>query len=267
MQEIVDDLSTNPLACVLDDGWVLFHGTSAAYSASIESSGLGHQEGVPCYWADVQSFIKYWQIFKLASPAFAALAGFSRDHEGIRPVSLAETFERAARYAVDERGGETIALMRRAIGQISEEARNPELIKTRQREQRTRLSGQAVRCGFSSEESWDEVNGYVGQSFHDIDHALRVLECPKDLFAELDKYKSYSNAAEHPPVVYAVRIHRSDISDLSMDGAGVNYRGVLPPERLLARVRISGDRDILQPGAVNHERLEALGIWRKRIGH
>ena len=139
MQEIIDDLSSNPLAFLLDDGWVLYHGTSESYSDSIESFGLGHQEGVPGYWDDVQSFITYWQIFHLKSPAFVALAGFSQDHEGIRAVSLAETFERAARYAVDEPGGETIALMRRAIGQIAKEIRNPKLIKTRLHEQRTRL--------------------------------------------------------------------------------------------------------------------------------
>ena len=271
MQKIIDDLSSNPLAFVLDDGWVLYHGTSESCSTSIESFGLGHQEGVPSYWDDVQSFITFWKIFNLNSPAFGDLASYSKDHEGIRAVSLAETFERAARYAVKESGGETIALMRRAIGQIAEQIRNPELIKARLYEKRTRLYQLAVRSGFDSEDSWDTVNGAFGDSFHDIDHALSVLECPEVLFSELDKFKSYSSAGssagEHPPVVYAVRIHSVDISHLSMDRAGVNYRGVLPPERLLARVRISGERVILQPGAANHERLEARGMWRKRLGH
>lgn len=267
VQKIIDDLSSNPLVFLLDDDWVLYHGTSESYSASIESLGLGHQEGVPCYWDDVQSFIKYWQIFNLESPAFAALAAFTQDHEGIRAVSLAETFERAARYAVKEPGGETIELMRRAIGEITEAIRNPELIKTRLHDQRTCIYRLAVRSGFDSEDSWDAVNGTIGPSFQDIDHALSVLECPEVLFSELDKFKSYSSAREHPPVVYAVRIHSADISHLSMNSVGVNYRGVLPPDRLLARVRISGDRIILQPGTVDHERLEALGIWRKRLGH
>jgi len=267
VQEIIDDLSSNPFAFVLDDGWVLYHGTSESYSTSIESFGLGHQEGVPSYWDDVQSFITYWQIFKLESPAFAALAGFSQDHEGIRAVSFAETFERAARYAVKEPGGETIALMRRAIGQIAEQIRNPEIIKARLYEQRACLYQLAVRSGFDSEDSWDTVNGAFGDSFHDIDHALSVLEYPEVLLTELDKFKSYSSAGEHPPVVYAVRIHSENISHLSMDQAGVNYRGVLPPERLLARVRISDDRVILQPGAANHEYLEAWGMWSKRLGH
>ncbi|MXW78687.1 MAG: hypothetical protein F4Z57_06835 [Gemmatimonadetes bacterium] len=272
MKKIIDDLSSNPLAFVLDDGWVLYHGTSESYSASIESFGLGHQEGVPSYWDDVQSFITYWKIFKLESPAFVALAGFSQDHEGIRAVSLAETFERAARYAVKEPGGETIALMRRAISEITEEIRNPELIKTRLHEQRTCIYQLAVRSGFDSEDSWDAVNGTIGPSFQDIDQALSVLECPEVLFSELDKFKSYSSARdnsvrEHPPVVYAVRIYSVDISHLSMNPTGLNYRGVLPPERLLARVRISDDRVVLQPGAVNHERLEARGMWRKRLGH
>lgn len=270
VQEIIDDLSSNPLAFVLDDGWVLYHGTSKSYSASIESFGLGHQEGVPSYWDDVQSFITYWQIFKLESPAFVALAGFSQDHEGIRAVSLAETFECAARYAVKEPGSETIALMRRAIGEITEEIRNPELIKTRLYEQCACLYQLAVRSGFDSEDSWDTVNGAFGDSFHEIDHALSVLEYPEVLLTELNKFKSYSSAGEHPPVVYAVRIHSENISHLSMDQAGVNYRGVLPPERLLARVRISDDRVIRQLAADDEgfdSYLEARGMWRKRLGH
>ncbi len=266
MKEIVDDLSSNPLAFLLDEGWVLYHGTSGSYSTSIESFGLGHPEGVPGYWAEVQSFITYWKIFNLKSSAFVGLASFSRDHEGIRAVSLGETFERAARYAVDELGGETMALMRRAICEITEEIRRPELIKTRLQEQRRHLYELAVRSGFDSEDSWDAVNGTMGSSFHDIDHALNVLEYSEVLFSEIDKYKSYSCPGEHPPVVYAVRIQSADTSHLSMDSAGVNYRGVLPPERLLARVRIFGDRVISQRAA-DRESVKAWGMWRKRLGN
>ena len=263
MKEIVDDLSSNPLAFLLDEGWVLYHGTSGSYSTSIESFGLGHPEGVPGYWADVQSFITYWRIFNLESSAFVGLASFSKGHEGIRPVSLAETFNRAARYAVDEPSGETIGLMRRVAGQIAEEIRKPELIKARLQEQRTCLYQLAVRSGFDSEDSWDAVNGAVG-SFREIDRALKILENPEVLFSEIDKYRSYSRSGEHPPVVYAVRIHSADTSHLSMDSAGINYRGVLPPERLLARVRISGDR--VHQRAADRESLEARGIWGKRLG-
>ena len=67
------------------------------------------------------------------------------------------------------------------------------------------------------------------------------------------------------PFVYAVRILRSDISNFSIDGAGLNFRGVFPPKRLLARVPISSDRDIPQPGKNSDERLEARRIWSKRL--
>ena len=155
MQEIIDDLSSNPLASFLEDGWILYHGTSGSYSASIESCGLGHQDGTPSYWDDVQSFITYWKTWNYVSPAFSALLSFSRVNEGIRAVSLAETFERAARYAVEEPGGETIRLMRCAISQIAE------IIKTRSLQGhsfgtiRAALSQDALVAGFDSEDSWD----------------------------------------------------------------------------------------------------------------
>ena len=46
MLEFNDDLSSNPLASV-DDGWILYHGTSESYSVSIASAGLGHPNGAP----------------------------------------------------------------------------------------------------------------------------------------------------------------------------------------------------------------------------
>lgn len=108
MLELTDDLSSNPLRSALDDDWVLYHGTSESYSASIETLGLGHPDGTPNYWDDVQAFISFWRAVKVWSRAFSALVNFSQDHDGIRPVSLGETFGRAARYAKEEPGGETM---------------------------------------------------------------------------------------------------------------------------------------------------------------
>ncbi len=183
MQEIIDDLSSNPLASFLEYGWILYHGTSGSYSSSIESCGLGHQDGTPSYWDDVQSFITYWKTWHYVSPAFSALLSFSRVNEGIRAVSLAETFERAARYAVEEPGGETIRLMRSAISQIAEIIRNPESARTFFRDRRVVLSQDALVAGYDSEESWDAANGEFefGETFHEIDQFLDALECPEDL--------------------------------------------------------------------------------------
>ena len=213
MREIIDDLSSNPLESFIEDDWVLYHGTSASYSDSIESLGLGHRNGTPCYWEDVQSFISRWKTWDYVSHAFGALLIFSRDDNGIRAVSLAETFERAARYAVQEPGGETIRLMRRAISQIAEVIKNPESAKTSLRGIRAALWQTALIAGFDSEDSWDAANGAFdfGETFHEIDQFLDDLECPEDLLKELDKFKSYSKIEEHPPVVYAVRILRSDL--------------------------------------------------------
>ena len=267
--ELIDDLSSNPLKSALDDEWVLYHGTSESYSASIDALGLGHANGTPGYWDDVQSFISYWHVFNLQSQAFSALAGLSQAQDGIRSVSLAATFERAARYAVEEPGGETVALMSRAIGQIAAEIRNPGVLEKRLQEKRTRLFQLAVRHGFHSEEAWDAANGATGSYFGAIDYALSILEDPSALFSELDRFESYSSSGRHAPVVYAVGIRTEDNRLLASDPAGINYRGVLPPERLLARVRIADDRVIRQRD-FHHEgsapELEAMGKWRERLG-
>ena len=244
MLELIDDLSSNPLESALDDDWVLYHGTSESYSASIETHGLGHPDGTPDYWDDVQSFISYWRVFHLRSPAFWALVSFSEAHDGIRPVSLGETFGRAARYAKDEPGGETIGLMARSIGEISDLINNPEVPRKDLQEKRVHLHQLAMRAGFDSEEAGDAMNGTTGDSFAGIDRALSMLKDTSALLSELDRFSSFSSLREHAPVVYAVRIHDEDISLLSSDQAGINYHGVFPPERLLARVRVADDRKI-----------------------
>lgn len=267
--EVIDDLSSNPLKAALEDEWVLYHGTSESYSASIQAFGLGHVNGTPGYWDDVQAFISYWRVFDLQSPAFSALSAFSQAQGGIRSVSLAATFERAARYAIDEPGGETIALLSRAIGQIAAEIRNPSVLANRLQEKRTRLYQLALRHGFPSEEAWDTANGASGSSLGAIDYALSILEDPSALFSELDRFESYSSGGEHAPVVYAVTIRSEDNAFLALDPAGINYRGILPPERLLARVQIAGDR-VIRPRGPDHvgfdPELEAMGKWRERLG-
>ena len=268
MLELIDDLSSNPLISALGDDWVFYHGTSESYSASIETHGLGHPDGTPDYWDDVQSFISYWRVFHLWSPAFWALVSFSQAHHGIRPVSLGETFGRAARYAKDEPGGETIGLMARSFGEISDLINNPEVPRKDLQEKRVHLHQFAMRAGFDSEEAWDAMNGATGDSFGEIDYALNILKDPSLLLSELDRFSSYSGVGEHAAVVYAVRILSEDISLLASDRAGINYRGVFPPERLLARVRVADDREIWPRGPAdpNYDSwLEAWRMWGKRL--
>ena len=160
--------------------------------------------------------------------------------------------------------------MRRSVGQVAEEVKAPGRIKQGLQERRQRLHRLAVRSGFESEHSWDAANGVSGPSFYAIDQALNILEDPAVLVSELNRFRSYGRAGKHTPVVYAVRIQSEDIGQLSMDSTGMNYRGVLPPERLLARVRISADRVVFRRGA-DHEGfipyLEAMSLWGTRIGH
>ena len=267
--ELADDLSRNPLRSALDDDWVLYHGTSGSYSASIETRGLGHPDGTPVYWDDVQSFTSYWRALGPQSPAFAALRAFSQVRDGIRAISLAETFERAARYAVEEPGGETIRLMSSSIHEIAEEVGDPASFRDRLEKKRAHLHGVIAQAGFRSEEEWDAANGATGSSFGAIDYALSLLEDPSALVSELDRFSSYMTDGEHIPVVYAVRIRAADISHLETDAAGINYHGVFSPERLLARVRIVDERVTRHHGIDGESAdpgLEAWTLWRERLG-
>ena len=268
MLELLDDLSRNPLESALDDDWVLYHGTSESYSPSIEAHGLGHSDGTPDYWDDVQSFISFWRVLNLPSPAFWALVSFSEDRDSIRPVSLGETFGRAARYAKDEPGGETIGLMARSFGQISDLISNPDVPKKHLQEKRAHMRQRAMRHGYRNEEEWDARIGDPEGSFGEIDRALSMLDDPSALRSELDRFSSFSSLGDHVPVVYAVRIHDDDINLLFSDQAGINYHGVFPPERLLARIRVADERKIWPKGPDDPDfdfYLEAQRVWTARL--
>ena len=272
MLEFDDDLSSNPLLPV-DDGWVLYHGTSESYSASIASAGLGHPDGTPPYWDDVQSFVSYWRDLALVgagSHAFAALAGFSQSSDGKRAVSFGHTFERAARYAVMEPGGETLGTLRRSINEIARALENPAIPQRRLREARERLWERATSAGFEREAAWDALNtGTYGSSFASIDRALGRLNEPAELVAMLGDYRRrYADSPQdHEPVVYAVRIEKADLGCMFEDAAGLNYRGVLPPSRLVARVRVSRERQGPGVGAIDPSDvyLEAVSRWQERL--
>ena len=271
MLEFDDDLSSNPLASV-DDGWVLYHGTSESYSASIASAGLGHPDGMPPYWDDVQSFVSYWRDLALVgarSHAFAGLAGFSQSGEGIRAVSFGHTFERAARYAVMEPGGETLGLLRRSINEIASELEAPDTLRRRLHEERERLWQMANSRGFESEAAFDALHTEAhGSNFTSIDCALGRLDEPAELVAMLDQYRRryVDPPLDHKPVVYAVRIARADLDCMFTDGAGLNYRGVLSPSRLLARVRVSQERQVRSGvDGTDGVYLEAIARWQGRL--
>lgn len=270
MLELDDDLSSNPFASV-DDGWVLYHGTSESYSASIESAGLGHPNGTPPYWDDVQSFVSYWRDLALVgarSHAFAALAGFSQSSDGLRAVSFGHTFARAARYAVIEPGGETLGTLRRSINEIARAFEDPATPRGRLREKRERLSQMATSAGFESEAAFDALNPDAhGANFTSIDRALGRLNEPAELVAMLGRYrKRYARPQDHEPIVYAVRIERADLGCMFEDAAGLNYRGVLSPSRLLARVRVSQERHVRSGvDATDDVYLEAVSRWQERL--
>lgn len=275
MLESPDDLSSNPVASIVDD-WVLYHGTSELYSASIESVGLGHHGGTPPYWADVQSFISYWEDFGPQSRAFASLAAFSRDTDSIRPVSFAVTFLRAARYAVHEPGGETLRLFRDSIEQISEELQDIDRAAQRLHKERARLLRLATRAGFESEAAFDAAqNGMRG--FSSIDRALEVLREPDLPLEELERSRARyaSSREEHAPVVYVVRLREADASQIRRGSGGggfeINYRGVVPPARLLARVAIAPGRVVPRvhvddPDSDESRSFrEAVAVWGNRL--
>lgn len=272
MLEFDDDLSSNPLLSV-DDGWVLYHGTSESYYASIASAGLGHPDGTPPYWDDVQSFVSYWRDLALVgagSHAFAALAGFSQSSDGLRAVSFGHTFARAARYAVKEPGGETLGTLRRSINEIARAFEDPAIPRRRLREARERLWQRATSASFESEAAWDALNiDTYGASFTSIDRALGRLNEPAELVAMLGDYRRrYGEPPRgHEPVVYAVRIEKADLGCMSKDGAGLNYRGVLPPSRLVARVRVARERQGLGVDATYPDDvyLEAVSRWQERL--
>ena len=271
MLEFDDDLSSNPLAAV-DDSWVLYHGTSESSSASIASAGLGHLDGTPPYWDDVQSFVSYWRDLALVaakSHAFADLAAFSQSSDGIRAVSFGHTFERAARYALMEPGGETLGLLRRSINEIARELEAPDILRLRLLEKRERLWQSANSGGFESEGAFDALNPDAhGSNFTSIDRALGSLDEPAELVTMLDQYRRrYADPPQdHEPIVYAVRIERADLGCMFKDAAGLNYRGVLPPSRLLARVRVSRERQGRSGVDVTDSVcLEAVSRWQVRL--
>ena len=168
-----------------------------------------------------------------------------------------------------EPGGGTLGLLRRSINEIVRAFEAPVTLRQRLREKRERLWQMANAAGFESEAAFDALNtDAIGANFTSIDRALGSLDEPAELVAMLDKYRGrYADPPQdHKPVVYAVRIERADLDHMFQDGAGLNYRGVLPPSQLLARVRVSQEREVRSGvDATDRVYLEAVSRWQGRL--
>lgn len=197
---------------ILDDPWIVYHGTSGALEADIDANGIRPAQSVVS--ADV--IRRVVGVFKrlrwdgMHGGGYPALSGYSTfDVDHGRPVFLAESALRAATYAdLDYAGGEAVRALRHAFDDLET------LLSVRR------------SASHESEEEWPEVSEETRRL---------VLETILDLRELRESIRSTREAHKHG-VVYAVRLEPRDLVRVTHDKkAGLMFHGEIAPDRRVAK--------------------------------
>lgn len=264
LPSVVDDgASDNPLAeFVKDRGFVAYHGTSSAYSESIERHGLSH-EHLPFTSEEcgrvVEAFRKLewygWREDPNVGSGIGVLAhwGPSRDRKrsGHRHVYLAETYGRATIFA-NFPGGETVCALRHSIEQLVDFVERADLRQAHV----DRLADWLRRYGYTFDASYSvtptpAVSTPAAQRRLDAIAASRDIEWLQrdlvDLAPLLERIRSI--AASHQPVVYAIQVDpNGSTPDYVSAGTsiglfspmGIEVMHAISPDRLLGKAMRAG---------------------------
>lgn len=204
---------------------VLYHGTSGAAAARIESIGL--QPDQTFSLEEIASVVAVFEMLRWdgtgASCALSDLRAYgTRDRlpGGLRPVFLATSSARATRYAKEDRaGGEMAQHIRVAFSDLSRYLHDPSV-----RHARDQASPRV-----DSEASPQSVG--LGDRLHRLEDALVHLDHLRVRAEGAQQRHGYG-------IVYAVRFGGRDRRFLYRNGTDVCCRCPIPADRIVGATRV-----------------------------
>jgi len=203
---------------ILDDPWIVYHGTSAAREADIDAHGIRAAHSI----ADAATIERVVRLFEaldwggVQTGGYPVLAGFSSyDVSQGRPIYLAESAARATTFAAaDFAGGEAARAMHYALEDLT-----------------VFLSGE---CPADLPATWQTPERTATR----LDLVKSTLEGLADLRTAI---RGIREAHTHG-VVYAVELVPADLLELRHSTSmGLMINQAIPVERLVAKATLPAD--------------------------
>lgn len=221
-----------------EDPWVIFHGTSASNSESIEKQGFTFDRH-PLTHADIIRINDVFAAMRWAGNdpgGYPVLSGFSSNDfaaGSVSPIFFTEHPARALLYATrDFAGGEKLRAVRRAIQSLKQY-----------------LSDESARAEHLSEMERNfsyltEVGAAASQiesvrprpvDLHWLEKTLDTLQSLSDL--AMQAVTSFSGG-----MVYGVRVEEANLPSLShCPRMGIEVSSLIPPTQIACKMEIPGD--------------------------
>lgn len=200
---------------ILDDPWMVYHGTSGALEAEIDTRGIRAARSI----VDSNAIERIVGVFERLDwggthgGGYPVLAGFSTfDVSQRRPVFLGESALRVTTFAAaDFAGGEVVRAVHHALEDLE------------------------ILASGAWPEDWPSVDRPKGMATEN----LQLVRDTLDKLVELRGAIQRIRAAHTHGVVYAVRLRVGDIPRLKYNNAmGLMYRGEIPADRLVAKTLV-----------------------------
>ncbi|MBX3472867.1 MAG: hypothetical protein KF754_00600 [Planctomycetes bacterium] len=238
------------------DGWVIFHGTSAGHAASIEQHGFDPKR-TAVRVEDVRRVVAIYQKLRWAgrdTGGFAVLKPFSLEsdfrHGDTSPIFFAETSMRALLYASrDFAGGEKVRALRRALADLDLLMADPQFRQER------------VDYHHAERQELERLGAHPASLVEVKDVDLNWLSAELSALSDVREMVEKLGTADHPGVVYALRVCSEDVASLGYCGSmGIRTSSVIPASRIIGKVLVPPDYVCSQVGRT------AEDFWRHEEG-
>lgn len=223
-----------------EDPWVIYHGTSATNSSSIERNGFIYQ-GERLARDDVTGILKVFDAMKWSGAdldGHVVLASFTRDDFSLNaksPIFFADNGVRSLLFATrDFAGGEKLRSVRRALDELNRYLSDASLRADHMATQKSTFD--YLTAGRAAE-SEIELNrprmvdlDWLTEKVRSFRSLYILASLPLDTFAG--------------GVVYAIRMKDSDLPSLSNHSTmGIKAWKPLPPDRIVCKMEIPHEFD------------------------
>jgi hypothetical protein len=239
---------------ILEDDWVLYHGTSKPFEESIEKNGLNASLPNPITKEVIQRLAGCFEWLNWAgnnAGGYAVLSSFTRHDYSFdnKPIYLGESFRRSLTFASEDfAGGEGCRAIRKGIKDLHDFLKDPEI----------RLGAQNQQIRVTVNERGEVIPEDL-KLIEDLDWLRNELS---DLTPIEGYVKNIANQHQYG-IVYAIRFDEADLPKMKHNSCmGIMHFGTIHPSKIIAKLIVQSE----QQGLIfDSQRLTNTLIWKSRL--
>ena len=237
---------------IVEDDWVLYHGTCKPFEKSIEKNGLNTSLPNPITREVIQRLVGCFEWLNWSGDnagGYAVLNSFTLGHDysfDNKPIYLGESFRRSLTFASEDfAGGEGCRAVRKGIRDLHNFLKDPD-----------------VRLAAQNQQIRETVNER-GEVIPEDLKLIEDLDWLRNELSDLNPVEQYVNriANQHQyGIVYAIRFDEADLLKMKHNSCmGIMHFGTIHPSKIIAKLIVRTGHKGLVADLQRYTRVVALG--------